>query len=378
MTDVSDFESFVLGVMEASADAVLLVDPAGRIVLANGCAQTLFGYAADELVGRPVEDLVPQTVRAQHAGERSEYMQAPAVRHMGVRRELAAQRRDGALLPIEVALSPVAMNGATLVLCIVRDASERRAHEVRMRQLNTELEKRVEERTAGLRAANRELEMLTASLAHDLRAPLRAINGFAARVAQHARSRLEEEDRRLLGVIQQRSLQMSSMLDDYLRLANVRSSTLSLQSLDMDALARDAWNEAIHALDHRAPAFRLESLPQARGDSRLVAKIWRELLGNAVKFTRAATEPRVEVSAQRDGDRVTYTIVDNGVGFDPVFAHKLFGVFERLHAAHEYPGNGVGLVLVGRILERLSGGIRVTAPPGGGAMVQFDLPAADG
>jgi PAS domain S-box-containing protein len=251
--------------------------------------------------------------------------------------------------------------------------------EIRIRDLNVKLEQRVRERTVELEAANGELEAFSYSVSHDLRAPLRAIEGFAEVVLMDHGEQLDPEEQRLLGAVRANARRMSKLIDDLLTFSRTGRSELGRTRMDMRAIVQDAIDEV--ASDPRARAkidFRLESLPETDGDASLIRQVWLNLLSNAVKFSARAGHPVIEVGGTPKGNFVVYHVRDNGAGFDPQFADKLFGVFQRLHDRDEFEGTGIGLALVKRIAERHGGQIWAEGEPDKGATLSFSLPALHG
>ncbi|MBI3147965.1 MAG: hypothetical protein HYZ17_05565 [Betaproteobacteria bacterium] len=251
-----------------------------------------------------------------------------------------------------------------------RERSEQEVH-----QLNTELEERVASRTAELQAVNRELEAFSYSVSHDLRAPLRAIDGFSAILLQSHAEQLDEPSRNLLARIVAAAQRMGRLIDDMLALARVNRSPLHFEHLDLAALARTVAEELAHSQPERQVEFAIaESLPDV-ADPNLIRVVLENLLGNAWKFTRTRNAARIEFSmAMAAGERV-YCVRDNGVGFDMVYADKLFGPFQRLHRPEEFPGTGIGLATVQRLIHRHRGRIWAESRQGHGAAFYFTLDA---
>lgn len=242
----------------------------------------------------------------------------------------------------------------------------------RIRDLNIELERQAQE----LRAANGDLEGFSYSVSHDLRAPLRAIDGFSQLLMDDKIKGLSNDTRHYLQRIRANVAQMATLIDDLLEFARCGRQSLEFSRLDMEYLARNAAEQA-HAerLNEAAtPTIEIGDLPIARGDEGLIRQVWINLLDNAVKYTSKVTDPRISVSGREDGDRLVYEIRDNGVGFDSSFSSNLFGVFRRLHGAREYPGSGVGLAIVHRIVSRHGGEVWAHAEPNKGATFSFSLP----
>lgn len=242
-----------------------------------------------------------------------------------------------------------------------------------IRRLNISLEERVRERTSELEAANRELESFAYSVSHDLRAPLRAIDGFTRILSEAQGASLTNEGRRLCALVRDNTRRMTAMIDDLLTLSRLGRSAPRSLPVDMTALAREAFREATQMESTERIDFRLEDLPQAQGDPRLLGRLWSNLLANAVKFSSRRERARIVVAAERGGGAVIYRVEDDGAGFDMRYADKLFGVFQRLHGAEEFEGTGVGLAICRRIVERHGGRIWAEGRPGQGATFFFTL-----
>ena len=244
-------------------------------------------------------------------------------------------------------------------------------------QLYADLDRRVRERTSQLEQANREMEAFSYSVSHDLRAPLRAIDGFSMMLEQRSGTVLGDEGKRLLSVVRANTRKMATLIDDLLAFSRVGRSEMRVGRVDMGPLVRTAFEEAVpDAEARRRLSFEVDPLPSARGDASLLRLVWSNLVGNAVKFSGGGENPAIRISGEVDGDRAVYRISDNGVGFDMAYAAKLFGVFQRLHGVTEFEGTGVGLALVHRIVTRHGGDVSATGVVGEGATFTFWLPAA--
>ena len=240
-----------------------------------------------------------------------------------------------------------------------------------MRELHESLERRVAERTAMLEQANRELEAFSYSVSHDLRSPLRAINGFAHLLAEHAEASLDEEGRDMLGRIERGATRMGQLIDDILHFSRVSRVDMADAEIDLDALAAAVAADQLE----QYPGTQLHIAPigVARGDPAMLRQVFANLIGNAMKFSSRAAQPRVDIHVATFDGVPAICIRDNGVGFDMAHADRLFGVFQRMHGIEEFPGTGVGLAIVKRIVERHGGRIWVAATPGRGATFHFTL-----
>lgn len=260
-----------------------------------------------------------------------------------------------------------------------RDITERREMEEEVRGLNADLEKRVLERTAQLEAANKELEAFSYSVSHDLRAPLRKLDGFSDILQRRYGEMIGEEGLRLISIIRASSEHMGHLIDDLLAFSRLGRKELMDADVDMDALARSVVEDALRQEPDRAADVLVRPLAAARGDGAMLRQVLFNVVSNALKFTRRRARAEIEVSsrASDDGRETIYLIRDNGAGFDMKYADKLFGVFSRLHSVEEFDGTGIGLALVSRIVKRHGGRVWAEGAVDQGAAFYFTLPRAE-
>ncbi len=255
---------------------------------------------------------------------------------------------------------------------LVGEIEERRRAEESVRELNAKLEERVGQRTQELSESVRELEAFSYTVAHDLRAPLRAIGGYATLVVRDHGTGLGEVPRALLGRIATNIQRLGQLIDDLLAFAKIGRSTLRLSPVDMHGLALSVAGEL--GRDYPGTRVQVGELAPAHADATLIEQVLRNLLSNAIKFSSGREAPLVQVESARQEGRTVYTVKDNGVGFDMRYADKLFGVFQRLHDSEEFPGTGIGLATVQRIVRRHGGSVQAEGSPGGGATFGFSVP----
>ncbi len=356
-TELRSAIAYNRSLFEASLDPLMTIGRDGRILDVNEATVRVTGFPRERLVGSEFRDFVsdPEKARAGYA----HVFREGAVRNY----ELEIRNRDGSLTPVECNAT-VFRDGSGPVLgafAAARDISARKKFE------------------AELGEANRELEAFSYSVSHELRSPLRAIDGFTALLAQSYGGRLDEDGRRLLGRVRWNAQRMGHLIDDLLTFARTGRTDLAFEQVDMNEAARSAFAQAVPDPAARSRiSFSASGLPGARGDAALLRRVWENLLQNAVKFSarKEAPEIRVEGTA-RDGEAI-YRVRDNGIGFDMRYADKLFGVFHRLHGVTEFEGSGVGLALVRRIVVRHGGRVWAEGEPDRGATLSFSLPLKNG
>jgi light-regulated signal transduction histidine kinase (bacteriophytochrome) len=288
---------------------------------------------------------------------------------MGIGMDLYARRSDGSQFPVDIMLSPMHAENGMLVLSVVRDITRRKQNEQKILELNGQLQGRVDE----LQTANQSLEAFSYSISHDLRAPLRAIDGFSCILAQDYSADLDQEAQRLLNVISANCHKMGQLIEDLLAFSRVSRHEVLRSEIDMTALARSVVDDLRALEPSRQIEIKLHPLPLALGERAMVRQVLVNLISNAWKFTRCAPRPVIEIGSYRDGDAHVYFVQDNGVGFDPQYSDKLFGVFERLHSGDEFEGSGIGLAVVRRIVRRHGGEAWGTGKVHEGARFCFTL-----
>ncbi|MDK1019950.1 MAG: PAS domain S-box protein, partial [Actinomycetota bacterium] len=362
-------------IVASSSDMLALLDKDYTYLAANSAYLKAFGMTRDQLVGSTASELF---------GE--EYfngvIRPHADRCLGGERVHFQKWLD---LPVsgkvymDVSYHPYvgADNEVRGFVVDARDITELEATRTKLREMNVALEHLVEARTEQLVAANEELEAFAYSVSHDLKAPLRAIDGYSAMLEEGHGSSLPEDGQRLLGVVRSSAQQMARLIDDLLAFSRIGRVEMVISDVDMRELAQAVFSDLLNVSKlegDRTVDFNLGELPTVRADLALMRQVWANLLDNALKFTGGREVARIEVDCQEEPDHWVFRVRDNGAGFDMEYVDKLFGVFQRLHYQEEFPGTGVGLATVQRVVQRHGGEVWAEGEVDRGATVFFRLP----
>ncbi|HOI39652.1 MAG TPA: ATP-binding protein [Methanobacterium sp.] len=257
-----------------------------------------------------------------------------------------------------------------VVIILVAIITERIEKIRKLNDLNRQLQKQSEK----LEDANQELEAFAYSVSHDLRVPLRAIDGFSRILVEDYEDKLDEEGIRLLNIVRENTAKMGHLIDDILLLSRASRQEMVLNEIDMAALARSVYDEFQTDVTDRDVEFTVGDIPNAYGDRAMLGQVFQNLIGNAIKFTRNKNPAIIEVGGEKEGKEIVYYVKDNGAGFDMKYINKLFGLFQRLHSPEEFEGTGVGLSIVQRVIRRHGGSVWGEGAVGEGATIYFTLP----
>jgi len=355
--------------VEQSPESILITDLDARIEYANEAFTRVSGYSREEALGQNPHILLSgKTPAATHAA-----LWEALTAGRTWQGEFVNQRKNGEAYVEWAVISPVrqADGRITHYLAVKSDITERKRLDAELDRHRHHLEELVEARTAALARANRELESFSYSVSHDLRAPLRAINGYAHLLLEDSRDRWTAEERDFLNRVVRAANRMGQLIDDILEFSRVSRAEMKMAQVDMHGLAQACLDE--QAGDYPAARIVLGPLPPAFGDETALRQVFANLIGNALKYSSKQEAPRIEIGAQEQEGETAYYVRDNGAGFSMEYAQRLFGVFQRMHTDAEFPGTGIGLAIVKNIVERHGGRVWAESVKGEGATFRFTL-----
>ena len=367
--ELRESEERYRAVVEQAAEGIFLVDADTRRVLeANAAYQNLLGYTSEEILRLTLYDLVPYPRKSMDC-----YVERVLERMSYVSGERRHRRKDGSLVDVEVSANLISYGGREALCIVVRDITERKRAEEELHRLNEQLEHRVRQRTAQLEATNRELEAFSYFISHDLAAPLRSIDGFPQILLEDYAEVLDHEGKDYLSRVRASSQHLGQLIDAPLKLSRMTRREIRRESVDLSHTAENIVQVLRISQPDRQAEFVIADGLSVDGDAWLLRIALENLLGNAWKFTGKSLPARIEFGAVEHEGTLAYFVRDNGAGFDMTYADKLFGAFQRLHTIEEFPGTGIGLATVQRIVHRHGGQAWAEGRVGQGATFYFTL-----
>jgi len=364
---------YARSLIEASLDPLVTISPEGKITDVNEATIKVTGLPREKLVGTDFSNYFTDPGKARE-GYQQVFAQGYVTDY-----PLTIRHVNGRLTDVlyNASVYKDTRDNVLGVFAAARDITERQRAEEEIRKLNEELEARVAQRTAQLEASNKELEAFTYSVSHDLRAPLRHIDGFSKLLVEEHYAELSPDAQEDVATIRDSILQMGRLIDDLLNLARMGRKQLNMQVTGLNSLVEEVRADLKRSNPDRLIEWKVDTLPFVECDSGLMKQVFANLLGNAAKFTRPRKSAVIEVGVTcQDGTRAVF-VRDNGVGFSMKYANKLFGVFQRLHRAEDFEGTGVGLATVERIIHKHGGRVWAEAELDKGATFYFTLGSSD-
>ena len=348
--------------LEAAPDAMVVVDVLGEIVLLNLQAEKTFGYRRDELVGQPVTNIIPEGFAERLVADGLRPAAEALAQHMGTGIELSGRRKNGSEFPIEIMLSPLDSDEGIVVTAAIRDISVRKTTEATLLQ-------KVEE----LKRSNEELGQFAYIASHDLQEPLRMVSSYTELLARRYKGQLDDDADEFIAFAVDGATRMQRLIQDLLAFSRVGTQGRELADISAETAFLQVLSNLRGAIEDSGAVVSHDPLPHVLADEMQLIQLLQNLVGNAIKYQRPGT-PTIHVSAVEDGvGKWLFSVQDNGLGIDPEYFERIFGMFQRLHKRDEFAGTGIGLAISKKIVERHGGTISVESAPGEGSTFRFAL-----
>ncbi|MPY69096.1 MAG: PAS domain S-box protein [Alphaproteobacteria bacterium] len=353
-----DSEGKLRAVIDTAVDGVIIIDAVGDIEMFNPACRRLFGYQPEEVIGRNVKMLMPDPYRSEHDGYLEAYRRTGEAKIIGIGREVTARRKNGTEFPMELSVAEAREGDEQIFVGIIRDITERKKAERELAE------------------SAHELEAFAYSVAHDLKAPLRAISGFSDALAEDYESVLDDAGREFLGHISTGAVRMGQLIDDLLGYSRLGRGGIAFRVLSLAGVVNLVRENLAAEIAASGAEILVEGdLPKVEAQQEIMMQIMQNLIGNALKFVAQGTTPRVTIrGGERDG-HCTIEVTDNGIGMKPEYLSRIFEIFQRLHLVEDYPGTGIGLAIVKKGVQIHHGTIDVVSAPGDGTTFKLSFPA---
>ncbi len=359
---LAQMEGKYRGLLEAAPDAMVVVNQAGEIVLLNIQAEKQFGYRRNELLGQKVKNIIPEGFAERLVADGLRSKADALAQQIGTGIELHGRRKDGSEFPIELMLSPLASDNGILVTSAIRDITKRKKAEVHLMQKMDELNR-----------SNEELGQFAYIASHDLQEPLRMVASYTQLLARRYKGKLDADADEFIAFAVDGASRMQRLIQDLLLYSRVQTKGMELRETSSEEAFERALRNLRGSIEESGAVVTHDALPNVQADEMQLAQLFQNLVGNAIKYQGPGI-PKVHVSAKMNGgDKWMFSVKDNGLGIDPQYFDKIFGMFQRLHKREEFAGTGIGLAICKKIVERHGGNIAVESQPGHGSTFSFAL-----
>ena len=363
---LAQMEGRYRGLLEAAPDAMVVVNQGGEIVLLNVQAEKQFGYRRDELVGQKMKSLIPEGFAERLIADALRSAEDALAQQIGTGIELIARRKDGSDFPIEIMLSPLESAEGILVTAAIRDITARKAGEANLLVKVQELKR-----------SNEELGQFAYIASHDLQEPLRMVASYTQLLSRRYKGKLDADADEFISFAVDGASRMQRLIQDLLAYSRVGTKGKDLLNTSSEEALQQALINLRGAIEESSALVTHDPLPAVMADEMQLVQLFQNLVGNAIKYQNPGT-PRIHVSAVRSvGKKWIFSVKDNGLGIDPQYFERIFGMFQRLHKREEFAGTGIGLAICKKIVERHGGSISVESRPGQGATFRFSLAAGE-
>jgi len=363
---LAQMEGKYRGLLEAAPDAMVVVNQDGEIVLLNLQAEKRFGYRRDELLGQKVKNIIPEGFAERLIADDLRSAEDALAQQIGTGIELTGRRKDGSEFPIEIMLSPLESAEGILVTAAIRDISVRKEAEANLLQKVVELNR-----------SNEELGEFAYAASHDLQEPLRMVASYTQLLSRRYKGKLDSDADEFIAFAVDGASRMQRLIQDLLAYSRVGTKVKNLLDTSSEEALQQALVNLRGAIEESGALVTHDPLPTVRADEMQLIQLFQNLVGNAIKYQSPGV-PQVQISAAKNGEKKwLFSVQDNGLGIDPQYFEKIFGMFQRLHKRQAFAGTGIGLAICKKIVERHGGSISVESQPGQGSTFRFTLEGSE-
>ena len=361
--ELSKAENKFRKLLESAPDAMVIVNREGIIRLVNAQTEKIFQFKREELIGKPVEMLIPGEFAKNHSGHRNNYFADPKIRSMGIGLELYGMRKNGDKFPVEISLSPLETEEGLWVSAAIRDITDKKMDHEALRDYARKLE-----------ISNNNLEQFAYVASHDLQEPLRTITNFAHELNEKQQGKMDEESEVYMDYIVTASERMKVLIRDLLMYSRIGKKRV-IELVDCGQIMKEVVTDMDVLIKENGAKISIHQLPKIRACKIEMVQLFQNLVSNAIKYRKPDVAPEVEIAAEEDGGYWIFMVKDNGIGIDKEFYNRIFIIFQRLHSQNQYSGTGIGLATCKKIVEMNGGRIWIKSEPGQGSVFHFKLPS---
>ena len=354
---------------DAAGEGLVVADTKGIIQIANPRAESMFGYEQNELIGQPIEVLVPEKQRDHHKKDRNNYHEDPRRRSMGLGLDLRARMKNGKTFPVEISLNYFGAGNNMLIMAMITDITERKKNDIALKKAHQALKKYNTE----LERSNEELEQFAYVASHDLQEPLRMVSSYTQLLERRYKDKLDEDANEFIHYAVDGAKRMQTLINDLLVYSRVGTRGSLFENVKLEEILGVVQLNLKQLIEDTDAKITIGKIPEINGDKTQLIQLFQNLIANAIKFRKKDIKPEIAISFSNKNDQLECKIKDNGIGMDPKYGERIFMIFQRLHHKSEYPGSGIGLAVCKKIVQRHGGKIWFESEPQKGTVFHFTL-----